>query len=99
MRRLQKSTVSLSDSNNYDTLALTRQIRRWLVTIIYTQLHIDTELCWGKLISTWIFEKGGNRTNFPVKICKTARRKDRKNPWVDTSYYNELIYASLVANV
>ncbi len=49
--------------------------------------------------STWIFEKGGNRTNFPVKICKTARRKDRKNPWVDTSYYNELIYASLVANV
>ena len=20
--------------------------------------------------STWIFEKGGNRTNFPVKMCK-----------------------------
>ena len=20
--------------------------------------------------STWIFEKGGDRTNFPVKICK-----------------------------
>ena len=20
--------------------------------------------------STWIFENGGNRTNFPVKICK-----------------------------
>ena len=23
--------------------------------------------------STWIFEKGGNRTNFPVKICKGIR--------------------------
>ena len=23
--------------------------------------------------STWIFEKGGSRTNFPVKICKVAR--------------------------
>ena len=23
--------------------------------------------------STWIFEKGENRTNFPVQICKDAR--------------------------
>ena len=24
-------------------------------------------------ISTWIFDKGGNRTNPPVKICKVAK--------------------------
>ena len=49
--------------------------------------------------STWIFEKGGNRTNFPVNICKATRGEDHENPWADTLHYNELIYASLVANV
>ena len=49
--------------------------------------------------STWMFEKGGSRTNFPVNICKAARGEEHENPWADTSYYNELIYASLVTNV
>ena len=29
--------------------------------------------------STWIFEKGGNRTNFPVKICKATRDENLRN--------------------
>ncbi|WP_293964807.1 hypothetical protein, partial [uncultured Porphyromonas sp.] len=30
--------------------------------------------------STWIFEKGWDRTIFPVKICKVASRENRRNP-------------------
>ena len=37
--------------------------------------------------------------NFPVNICKATRGEDRENSWADTLHYNELIYASLVANV
>ena len=46
-----------------------------------------------------IFKKGGNRTSPLVNICKATRGEDRENPWADTLHYNELIYASLVANV
>ena len=29
--------------------------------------------------STWIFEKGENRTNFSVKICKATRDENLRN--------------------
>ena len=47
---------------------------------------------------TWIFEKGGCRTNFPVKICKATEGDSHRNPGL-TRIYNAPIYASLVANV
>ena len=30
--------------------------------------------------STWIFEKGGNRTPPPVNICQATRGEDSENP-------------------
>ena len=67
------SLMCSSCKSDYDASALSGQIRRPLATIIYIQIHIDTVLCRGKVISTWIFQNlhvenkkffGGMKWNF-----------------------------------